>query len=86
MGELTDVKKKFTIRDDGTIVRGKKCPNCGMELLSEGTYCEYCGAKIIKDMPSNNGNFIPLFVDIMWVVFLLVAIMAYLSLYYYCCG
>jgi hypothetical protein len=38
--------KDFKIQDDGTIVRGRKCPKCGKELLSDGLFCEYCGAKI----------------------------------------
>lgn len=51
-GNIDD--KKFTIKDDGTIVRGKKCPKCGKELISEGDYCEYCGAKI-KGTTSKKG-------------------------------
>lgn len=45
MGESIG-NNKYTIKDDGTIVRGRKCPKCGRELISEGDYCEYCGAKI----------------------------------------
>lgn len=52
MGGSTD-GQKFSITDDGTIVRGRKCPNCGKELISEGAYCEYCGAKI-KGTPSSS--------------------------------
>lgn len=46
-GTINDTK--FTIKDDGTIVRGRKCPKCGRELISDGDYCEYCGTRI-------NGN------------------------------
>ena len=38
--------KDFKIQDDGTIVRGRECPKCGKLLLSDGLFCEYCGAKI----------------------------------------
>lgn len=38
--------KDFRINDDGTIVRGWKCPKCGKESYSEGTHCEHCGARI----------------------------------------
>lgn len=48
--------QKFSITDDGTIVRGRICPNCGKELISEGEYCEYCGAKIRGGLSQNNGS------------------------------
>lgn len=45
MGE--NIKEnKYAIKDDGTIVRSRKCPKCGKELFSEGKYCEHCGSKI----------------------------------------
>lgn len=53
MGGNIDAKK-YTIKDDGTIVRGKKCPKCGKESCSEGTYCEYCGAKLGGNTPAEH--------------------------------
>lgn len=53
MGENFD-NKDFKIKDDGTIVRGRECPKCGKELYSEGEYCEYCGARIVRNTPSEN--------------------------------
>ena len=39
-------EKNYTIKDDGTITRSRKCPKCGKELFSEGEYCEFCGSKL----------------------------------------
>ena len=46
--------KDFKIKDDGTIVRGRKCPRCGKVLYSEGEFCEYCGARIAGNTSSEN--------------------------------
>lgn len=46
MGEIKG-KKGFVVNENGEIVRNRKCPKCGRSLVSEGDYCEYCGAKII---------------------------------------
>lgn len=55
MGESIG-NNKYTIKDDGTIVRGRKCPKCGRELISEGDYCEYCGKKIDLSTANNKGS------------------------------
>ena len=39
-------EKNYTIKDDGTITRSRKCPKCGKELFSEGEYCEFCGSEL----------------------------------------
>ncbi len=50
-------EKKYTIKNDGTIVRNRKCPKCGKEMFSEGKYCEHCGAKIESNIPAKkSGN------------------------------
>lgn len=51
--------KSFVVDEDGTIVRNMKCPKCGMDLLSEGDYCENCGTKL-RDSKSQNSKWIAL--------------------------
>ena len=52
MGEITG-QDNFTISEDGTICRSKKCPNCGKEMFSTGEYCEHCGVKISSNIQVN---------------------------------
>lgn len=62
--------KDFRINDDGTIVRGRKCPKCGKESYSEGTHCEHCGARMDGNAstPKDGHNW--------WIWLLLVLILA----------
>ena len=53
MGEIRG-DKGFVVNEDGTIVRNKKCPKCGKNLLSEGEYCEYCGTKLDSSKKQNS--------------------------------
>jgi len=64
MGEITG-KKDFVVNENGEIVRDRKCPQCGRILLSEGNYCEHCGAKIVKSDPSPYN---------MWIVLLIIVV------------
>ena len=64
MGEILE-EKGFVVHDDGTIIRSKRCPKCGRSLLSEGEYCEFCGAKIVKSDPSPYN---------MWIVLLIIVV------------
>lgn len=52
MGETID-NKDFAVKEDGTIVRNRKCSKCGKESFSNGDYCEYCGHKLPKVKPRN---------------------------------
>ena len=51
MGEYIE-NENFIVKEDGTIVRGKKCPKCGRVRFSEGDRCEYCRAKNNGDVDS----------------------------------
>jgi len=53
MGETTQ-NKGFVVNENGEIVRNRMCSHCGKALFSDGDYCEYCGAKIVEDVPSQN--------------------------------
>jgi hypothetical protein len=55
MGENIE-NNGFKIKDDGTIIRGRKCPKCGKESYAEGDYCEHCGARMVINTSSGNGN------------------------------
>ena len=62
--------KSFVVDEDGTIVRNMKCPKCGMDLLSEGDYCENCGTKL-RDSKSQNSK---------WIVLVSVLVLCFIAM------
>ena len=78
MGEIIKNKDfgSFTIKEDGTIVRSHICPKCGKESYSGNERCEYCGAKIVSNTPSENKSndsriwlpMVPIFIGIMTII------------------
>lgn len=47
MGD-TVTNMNYAVKEDGTIVRNRKCTKCGKESSSGGDYCEYCGHRLPK--------------------------------------
>ena len=45
MGEVIE-NIGYAVKEDGTIIRNRECPECGQKIPSHSEFCLFCGAKI----------------------------------------